>query len=272
MLGYIAFLPEGACRMPMDLSVTANICPNCGKAATGNYCSHCGTKQGIEGRSDPHSPPAEAPAGNDRYRYYRTIFALIFSPVATVTKLTLDSNFKGYFSILFSVVAAKAAAFYVTFPTILRDVFARDANPSAKDAIEVTRYIFEQYISLALLSFVSYFLYRAVSRTARPPGQFVKFVAIAAIVFAIIDMASAAAMYASILALGPDITDNQFNTLYDGIDGLNRLVTLIFFAAVSCRFWQIGWFKALALGVPLAVLNWKVIDPYVQTLLVHATQ
>jgi hypothetical protein len=258
--------------MPAGLSVTAeSSCPNCGAAAPGNYCSNCGAKQGVSTRVvSLESTVAEA-IGKDRYRYYRTIVGLIFAPVTATIKLTLDESFKAYFPILFAVATAKAVAFFVTFPTILRDVFEREANPTTKDAIEVTRFIVHQYISLAVLFFISYFVYRAVSPNSRTPGQFVKFAAIAAIVFALIDIATGVLIYVGILALGPDIRDNQFDALYYGFDGLNRIVTLIFFAAVSRGFWQIGWLKALAVGIPLALVNWKVIEPYVQTVLGRMT-
>jgi hypothetical protein len=250
------------------VSTTERICPNCGDPAIGNYCSQCGTK--LADGASLGTVVADA-IGKERLRFYQAIVGLIRAPVKTTISLTLNDGFKSYFSMLSAVVTAKAAAFFVTFPTILRDVFDQDTNPSAADAIEVTRYIARQYASLAVLFLISFFIYRGVSQIARPPGLFIKFVTIAAIVFGLIDIASAVLMYAGALTLGPSLSNN-FDALYDAVDWSNRIATLMFFAAVSRRFWQISWTKALAAGIPLAVLNWKVIEPYVQTALERVTQ
>jgi hypothetical protein len=240
-------------------------CPNCGATAVGSYCSSCGTKLGASAGSASLETTMGGVLGKDRYGVYRIVRALILAPVTTTIKLTFDEGFTKYFKPLFAVVAAKASAFFVTFPTILRDVFGRDANPSAKDAIEVTRYIAREYICLAILFFISYFVYRAVSPNTRGPSQFAKFAAISATVFALIDIATGLLIYAGALVLGRNMTDAQFDVIYYGLDGLDRILTLIFFAAVSCRFWQINWVKSLAVTILLALLNWKLIEPLVRT-------
>ena len=169
-------------------------------------------------------------------------------PVDTIIRLTDDPTYRSQWSFLTTCVAAQLTLVYVLLPRIFSTLFNTPdtANSSAVITNEVV-----QYIGIAILTPIQYYVGRALGTMRRTPMSYVKLCVLSVGYGALLSSGAALLFFATgILALKTG-TNVDFVAVWQGLAFATLVAILAFVAASHRRFWGMSW--PIAIGFTLGV-------------------
>ena len=181
----------------------ATLCTNCGTALTGKFCSGCGApaedSSAIDHREGWSSLTAELLSKPNRNGIFSVALSFVRHPVDTIIRLTDDPTYRSQWSFLTTCVAAQLTLVYVLLPRIFSALFNTPdtANSSAVITNEVV-----QYVGIAILTPIQYYVGRALGTMRRTPMSYVKLCVLSVSYGALLSSGAALLFFATgILAL-----------------------------------------------------------------------
>jgi len=179
-------------------------------------------------------------------------------PVDTIIRLTDDPTYRSQWSFLTTCVAAQLTLVYVLLPRIFSTLFNTPdtANSSAVITNEVV-----QYIGIAILTPIQYYVGRALGTMRRTPMSYVKLCVLSVGYGALLSSGAALLFFATgILALKTG-TNVDFVAVWQGLAFATLVAILAFVAASHRRFWGMSWPIAIGFTLGVAALSWVVVYP-----------
>jgi hypothetical protein len=238
------------------------LCANCGTALTGKFCSGCGAPavdaSTIDHREGWSSLTAEFLSRPNRDGIVSIALSFVRHPVDTIIRLTDDPAYRSQWSFLTTCVAAQLTLVYVLLPRLFSALFNTPdtANNSAVISNEVV-----QYVAIAILTPIQYYVGRALGTMRRTPMSYAKLCVLSVSYGALLSSGAALLFFATgILALKTG-TNVDFAAVWQGLASATLVAILAFVAASHRRFWGMSWPIAIGFTLGVATLSWAVVYP-----------
>ncbi len=235
----------------------AGVCAACGKPLVGPFCSQCG---------------AAAPAGGEGWGviaselfdsqqskgHAATLLSFLKAPVETILRLTDDASYRQHWTFLSLALGVQFALGFLILPQLLGRFYVVP-DLGGKEAV-ITNQI-GQYLGIAILTPIQYYICRAVGSIARRPASYVKLCVlsvsfcsilstIAILSFWIVGPATAAGGY----LIDPWLLGN-------GLTSLLQIAIMVFVTKAHKRFWGMKLWVAILITLGMAILSWVVVYP-----------
>lgn len=236
---------------------SASLCAACGKPLAGPFCSQCGTPApaGSEGWG---MIAAELFDGQQSKGHFSTLASFLTAPVETILRLTEDASYRQHWTFLSLALGVQFALGFLILPQLLGSYYVVP-DLGGKEAV-ITNQI-AQYLGIAILTPIQYYVCRAVGRIARRPASYVKLCVlsvsfcsilstIAILTFWIIGPAIAAGGY----LIDPWLLGNSLTSVL-------QIAILVFVTMSHKRFWGMKWWIAILITLGMAILSWGVVYP-----------
>jgi hypothetical protein len=246
-------------------TASANICANCRTSIQGKFCSSCGAPA-----SPPHAQPREGWSGITAEflssRGGNGLFAVVLSflrrPVDTIIRLTDDPGYRSHWGFLTATVGAQLTLLYIVMPRVLSALFNVPSTASSS-AVLTTEIV--QYVGMAILTPIQYYVCRALGTTARSPMSYVKLCVLSVGFGALLSSIAALIVFVSSIvimktAVGTDV-QGIVQTVGEIFGALTMVGVLVFVSASHKRFWGMSWPIAIGVTLAIAVVSWKVVYP-----------
>lgn len=249
-----------------DISTT-ELCSNCGTMLGGKYCSDCGAPAGaakaIDARQGWSGLGGEFLSKSGRNGIFAVALSFLRHPVDTIIRLTEDSAYTSHWTFLSTCLGAQLTLVYVLLPRLFSAMFNL---PDISNSSEVITNEVVQYVGMAILTPVQYYLCRALGTVRRTPMSYVKLCALSISYGAMLSIAAVLVFFAlSVLIVKTGFSVNIQN-LWVGLSALTLLAILVFVTASHRRFWGMRWPIAVAATLVIAVLSWSAVYPGLSSL------
>jgi hypothetical protein len=147
---------------------------------------------------------------------------------------------------------------YVLLPRLYATAFSvpDTANSSAVVTNEIV-----QYVGIAILTPIQFYLCRALGTRWRTPMSYVKLCVLSVSYCAIVSMVAALLIFvtgALSLKFGAAI---DMHSVWLGLTSATMIAIVAFVTASHQRFWGMSWPIALGVTLVIAVLSWSVVYP-----------
>ena len=238
----------------------SGFCVNCGTALQGKFCSGCGVaaapRQDKEGWSALSSEFFSSHRDNS---FFSVVLAFLRRPVDTIIRLTDDPTYRSHWGFLTAMVGAQLTLAYVIMPKAFAALFH---VPSTANSAAVITNEGVQYVGMAILTPIQYYICRALGTLPRSPMSYVKLCVLS------VSYGALLSIVVSLIAFATGIT--VLKTGAAGIDlaavgqGLTLLAltgVLVFVSASHKRFWGMSWPVAIGVTLCVAALSWVVVYP-----------
>lgn len=253
---------------------TARFCPECGKAANGNFCAACGTQLSGPESEDWAGIVSEVSGLDDRYGVLHVQARLWRAPVRGLMELTFDPQYKGPLSFFLTLLGAKL---FVQFALVPRITAAFGGAPEGDTTAVIVRENIMQYASLLIFLPLGYYVLGKAANVARSQRNYYRYSLIGSGFIFSIELAALVAVivigfvlaFVCTFFLPPIVWDTlQTYGFFDRLYGALIIVSIIgYYIAATRAFWQMSWVRAVAmttvmlgLTAPIYVLLGRAID------------
>lgn len=233
--------------MNTSLRLASAVCPDCGAAASGKFCSNCGAELGV-------GSGVLGLVGSARQTVPGIYLTLLRSPVKGTVALAEDVSFRGHFGFLLAGLALFAALFV---PIVLSSPQFQNGPSTA--AFQTWLSILSQvgiYVGTIITFAFAFGLFRLFAREPRTPRAYFKLFCVALgfmqPIYGIFEWLARAA--AQTAALQPILGQQWFGLTPYGLASLvMTLVIYVYAIAIHRRFWRMPLWKAAPLYVIASV-------------------
>ncbi|WP_423415652.1 zinc ribbon domain-containing protein [Hyphomicrobium sp. B1] len=242
---------------------SARFCANCGTALQGKFCTSCGTQAAAASAPEPSSEgwgslSSEFFSSHGRNGILSVALSFLRHPVDTIIRLTDDPTYRSQWGFLTATVGAQMTLIYVFLPRAFAALFhvPNTANSSAVITNEIV-----QYVGMAILTPIQYYVCRWLGTRKRSPMSYVKLCVLSVSYGAL--LSSFVAIFFFLLAVGllKNGTAVDLGTLWQGLAVLTLIAILVFVTESHRRFWGMAWPIAIAVTISIAALSWLVVYP-----------
>lgn len=245
-------------------------CAHCGHALAGPFCSGCGTRADAaaqnrhEGWSALTSEFAPRP---DRNGIFAVAISFLRHPIQTILRLTEDPNYRSHWSFLTACVGAQLTLVYVALPRLYSALLNLPdaANSSAVITNEIV-----QYVGMAILTPIQYYVCRALGTIRRSPMSYVKLCVLSVSYGALLSIVMALFYFTVSMIDLKTASVLELDEVWQALVYLSMAAILVFVTAAHRRFWGMSWLAATAATAIAAVLSWFVVYPGLAKLLENA--
>lgn len=237
----------------------SGFCVNCGTALQGKFCGGCGvpaaSHQGKEGWSAVSSEFFRSHRDNS---LFAVVLAFLRRPVDTIIRLTDDPTYRSHWGFLTAMVGAQLTLAYVIMPKAFAALFN---VPNTANSAAVITNEGVQYVGMAILTPIQYYICRALGTLPRSPMSYVKLcvlsVSYGALLTSVVSLI-AFAIGIAVLKTGAGI---DLAAVWQGLTLLTLAGVIAFVAASHKRFWGMSWPVAIGVTLCVAALSWIVVYP-----------
>jgi len=238
------------------------LCTNCGTALAGNFCSACGTPAPGTNTTGYHegwsSLTNELLSKPDRNGIFFVALSFLRHPVDTIMRLTDDPAYRSHWGFLTACVGAQLTLVHVILPRLFSALF--NTPDTANSSAVVTNEIV-QYVGMAILTPIQYYICRALGTRHRTPMSYVKLCVLSVSYGALLSLVVALVFFTTgVLALKTATTIDMASVGQD-LTFMMLAAILVFIAASHRRFWGMKWWIAIGVTTVIAVLSWSVVYP-----------
>lgn len=232
-------------------------CAACGKPLAGPFCSQCG---------------AAAPAGGDGWGviaselfdsqqpkgHFATLTSFLKAPVETIIRLTEDPAYRQHWTFLSLALGIQFALGFLILPQLLGRFYAVP-EMGGKEAV-LTNQI-AQYLGIAILTPIQYYICRAAGSIARRPAAYVKLCVLSVSFCSILSTIAILTFW----SVGPAAALAGFSIdpwlLGNGLTSLLQIAIMVFVTMAHKRFWGMKLWAAILITLLIAILSWGVVYP-----------
>ncbi|MBN9246714.1 MAG: zinc ribbon domain-containing protein [Hyphomicrobium sp.] len=238
----------------------ARFCSNCGNALAGPFCSGCGTpanaaKTHGEGWSALTSEFLSSRRGKG---IFAVAISFLLSPVNTIIRLTDDPTYRSHWGFLTATVGAQLTLVYVIMPRVLSALF--NVPDTANSGAVITNEVV-QYVGMAILTPIQYYICRALGTLPRSPMSYVKLCVLSVSYGALISIGLSLAVLTIALAVMKTGANINLQEVAQALTMLGLAGILAFVAASHKRFWGMSWPIAIGVTLFLGAMSWLVVYP-----------
>ncbi len=238
----------------------ARFCTNCGTALAGPFCSGCGTPASVakthgEGWS---ALTSEFVGGQRPDGIFAVAIAFLLHPIRTILRLTDDPSYRSHWRFLTACVGAQLTLTYVALPRLYSSLFNLPdvANSSAVVTNEIV-----QYVGMAILTPIQFYVCRALGSIRRTPMSYIKLCVLSVSYGSLLSLMTALLFFAIAIADFKAGSILELGEVSQALAVLMMTATLTFVSATHRRFWGMSWPIAIAVTLGAAALSWLVVYP-----------
>lgn len=232
-------------------------CHNCGKPLHGAYCSHCGTR--AEAPQEGWGVIASELFDSQESRTHAsTLASFLKAPAATIIRLTEDPGYRKHWTFLSIALGVQFTLAFLILPHFLAPYFAVP-DPGGKSALIATQ--LSQYLGIAILTPIQYYICRAAGSIARTPASYVKLCVLSVSYCSILSTLITVFFWVSGAAATALHAPPNAPLYGAGLTALLQLAILVFVTITHKRFWGMRWWVAILVTLLIAVLSWVVVYP-----------
>lgn len=246
----------------------ARYCANCGTPLQGKFCTSCGAaaqttveRQNSEGWG---SFTSEFLSSDGRNGVVSVAVSFLRHPVDTIMRLTDDPTYRSQWGFLTATVGAQMTLTFVLLPRVYAALFH---VPSAANSSAVITNEIVQYVGMAILTPVQYYICRWLGTRKRSPMSYVKLCVLSVSYGALLSSLVAIFFFLTAVALLKSGTAVDLATLWEGLAVLTLIAILVFVTESHRRFWGMAWPIAIGVTMTIAALSWLVVYPGVGVLI-----
>jgi len=240
-------------------TASSGFCSNCGTALQGKFCSGCGTAAPAH---DSHEGWSALTSEFLSSRRGKGIFAVaisfLLSPVNTIIRLTDDPTYRSHWGFLTATVGAQLTLAYVIMPRVFSALF--NVPDTANSGAVITNEVV-QYVGMAILTPIQYYICRALGTLARSPMSYVKLCVLSVSYGALLSIGISLAVLAIALAVMKTGANINLQEVAQALTMLGLAGILAFVAASHKRFWGMSWPIAIGVTLFLGAMSWLVVYP-----------
>jgi hypothetical protein len=241
----------------------AGLCEACGTALTGNFCSGCGApvdNTTAEGWSSLANQLLSKPRPNG---ILSVALSFLRHPVDTIIRLTDDPTYRSQWAFLSTCLGAQLTLSYVLLPRLYSALLG---VPDTADTSAVITNEIVQYVGIAILTPIQFYVCRALGTRPRTPMSYVKLCALSVSYCTIIATAVALIIFAAGVIAAKTTAGIDMQTVGLSVMSAAMLIIVIFVAMTHRIFWGMRRWVALAVTLAIAALSWGVVYPFLTTL------
>jgi hypothetical protein len=247
-------------------TASARFCADCGAALQGKFCSVCGSPDRVAPVSVSSggwgSLTSEFLSSHGHNGIFAVAFSFLRHPVDTIIRLTDDPSYRSQWGFLTATVGAQLTLLYVIMPRILTDFFN---IPAATNSSAVLTSEIVQYVGMAILTPIQYYVCRALGTIPRSPMAYVKLcvlsVSYGALLSSLVSLGVFAAAIVIMKTMAGSDTASIIKEVGTAFGLLAMLGVLIFVSASHKRFWGMSWPIAIGVTLAIAAVSWFVVYP-----------
>jgi hypothetical protein len=246
----------------MTGATSAGFCTNCGTALHGKFCGACGTPTATVAANQPHegwgSLTSEFMSSRGSNGIFAVALSFLWRPVDTIIRLTDDPTYRSHWGFLTATVGAQLTLAYVIMPRVFSALFnvPNTANTSAVLTNEAV-----QYVGMAILTPIQFYICRALGTLRRSPMSYVKLCVLSVSYGALLSSVVSLIVFAIAIAVLKSGTAINLGTLWQGFAMITLVAVVAFVAASHKRFWGMSWPIAIGVTLGIAALSWLVVYP-----------
>lgn len=237
----------------------SGFCVNCGTALQGRFCSGCGVpvapRQDKEGWSALSSEFFSSHRDNS---LFAVVFAFLRRPVDTIIRLTDDPTYRSHWGFLTAMVGAQLTLAYVIMPKAFAALFH---VPSTANSAAVITNEGVQYVGMAILTPIQYYICRALGTLPRSPMSYVKLCVLSVSYGALLSSFVSLIAFATGVAVLKTGAGIDLAAVEQRLTLLTLIGVLVFVSASHKRFWGMSWPVAIGVTFCVAALSWAVVYP-----------
>jgi hypothetical protein len=242
-------------------------CEICGTALAGKFCSGCGApaeRATAEGWSALTSHLLGKPSRNG---ILAVAASFLRHPVRTILRLTDDPTYRSHWSFLTACVGAQLTLTYVALPRLFSALLnlPDGANSSAVVTNEIV-----QYVGMAILTPIQYYVCRALGTIRRTPMSYVKLCVLSVSYGSLLSIVISLLYFAIAVIDLKTASILELDEVWRGLAFLSMAAILVFVTAAHRRFWGMSWPIAVMVTIGIAAMSWLVVYPGLTTLLEQA--
>lgn len=246
---------------------SARFCADCGAALQGQFCSACGSparaipasKPASEGWSGLTADLLNAHGGNG---VFAVALSFLRHPVETIIRLTDDPTYRSQWGFLTAMVGGQLTLLYIVVPRVLAIFFH---TPTATNSSAVLTSELVQYVGMAILTPVQYYVCRALGTNARSPMSYVKLCALSVSYGALLSGVVSFGVFVAAVVIMKTTTGPGTPPIIQEMGNVFALLTmaavLVFVCASHKRFWGMSWPTAIGVTLAIACVSWFVVYP-----------
>jgi hypothetical protein len=248
----------------------ASLCMNCGTALIGPFCSGCGSpvdapaKGKGEGWGALTSEFISAPK---RDGIFAVAVSFLRHPIRTILRLTDDPTYRSHWSFLTACVGAQLTLVYVALPRLYSALL--NLPDAASSSAVITNEIV-QYVGMAILTPIQYYVCRALGSIRRTPMSYVKLCVLSVSYGALLSIVFALFYFAISIIDLKTVAILELDEFWTALAYLSMAAILTFVTAAHRRFWGMSWLAAIAATMIAAALSWLVVYPGLTSLVEQA--
>ena len=161
------------------------------------------------------------------------------------------------------MVGAQLTLVFVILPRVFSALF--NTPDTANSAAVVTNEVV-QYIGMAILTPIQYYVGRALGTVSRSPMSYVKLCVLSVRFGALLSVLAALVFFATGVLVIKTGTTVDLTMIWQGLSVMTLAAILSFVAASHRRFWGMSWPVAIGFSAGVAGLSWWVVYPTLSAL------
>jgi len=194
----------------------------------------------------------------ERNTFARVSWSFFRHPVETILRLTGDTTYRGHLGFLTAWLGAELTLSYVILPKLFGGLFQVPVTTD-KSAVLVNEII--QYVGMAILTPIQFYLCRFLGTIPRSPMSYVKLCILSVGYCALLlSLVVSAFWIIGVAATAAGIGVNAVN-LANWLLAAGQIAIIAFITASHRRFWGMSWGKAVSASLIIAFLSWGVVYP-----------
>ncbi|MBY0560331.1 hypothetical protein [Hyphomicrobium sp.] len=234
-------------------------CVNCGTALRGKFCSGCGAPAAVHQDKEGWSAlSSEFLSSRRDNSFFPVVVSFLIHPVDTIIRLTDDPAYRSHWGFLTAMVGAQLTLAYVIMPKIFAALF--NVPNTANSATVVTSEVV-QYVGMAILTPIQYYVCRALGTLRRSPMSYVKLCVLSVSYGAIVAIAVTLIAFAIGVAVLKTQADIDLALVWQVLTLATYAAVLAFVSASHKRFWGMSWPVAIGVTLFVGAMSWLVVYP-----------
>ncbi len=248
----------------------AGFCTNCGTALVGPFCGGCGKPSTSSAKPRPEGWSAltsEFMNGPKQVGMHAVALSFLAHPVRTILRLTDDPTYRSHWSFLTACVGAQLTLVYVILPRVYSALFNA---PDAADSSAVITNEIVQYVGMAIMTPIQFYVCRALGSIPRSPMSYIKLCVLSVSYCTLLGIITAFAYFGIVLADAKAGSVLDLGEVWQALTVANMAAILVFVTLTHRRFWGLSWVRATAVTIAIAIMSWVVVYPGLTSLLEKA--
>lgn len=188
-------------------------------------------------------------------------------PVKTILRLTDDPAYRSHWSFLTACVGTQLTLFHVILPRVYSALFNL---PDTADSSAVITNEIVQYVGMAIMTPIQFYVCRALGSIPRAPMSYVKLCVLSVSYCTLLAIMTGIAYFGIVLIDAKSGSVLDIGEVWQAISMLTMAGILVFVTLTHRRFWGLSWLRAMTITGAIAVMSWGVVYPGLTALLEKA--